>query len=125
MKCKCGNTMSNTMCPNTLEGDLKGSYEYKDRNVWECDQCGRLHIDIDDPDVKGCHITKSYIPEDGKVGNLFDIGYAEQYEKYIRKLWSWNKDAFQTIIDDSVIIDKVDLMTIKSISEVLDKYMKK
>ncbi len=75
MKCKCGNIMSNVVCPNTMEGEIHGIYEYgQERNVWECYKCGRLHIDIDDPEVKGCYISKIYLPEDGVPGALFKVG---------------------------------------------------
>ncbi len=97
MKCECGNSLSNTCCPNTLEGEIKGIYEYESRDVWECSSCGRLHIGIDDPEVKGCHITKSYIPEDGIAQGLFSVGNGEQFIKYLKNLWIFNKDTFRKI----------------------------
>lgn len=99
MRCNCGNSLSNTIVPNTMEGDIKGSYEYEYRNVWECYQCGRLHINIDDPEIKGCHISKSYLPEDGSPGNLFDFGSGEQLIKWLKRMWSFHKDEFKKIED--------------------------
>ncbi len=97
MKCECGNRMSNVCCPNTLEGEIKGIYEYKSRNVWECEQCGRLYIDIDDPEVKGCHISKCYIPEDGIKGDLFDVGSGEDLINHLKKEWRFHKKEFLKI----------------------------
>ncbi len=83
LRCNCGNGLSNIMCPNTLEGDIRGSYEYKDRSVWECPNCGRLAIDVKDDD--GLTIVKWYVPEDGKVGNLFDVGTSKEFEDYLKR----------------------------------------
>ena len=80
--CNCGDRLSNTLCPNTLEGDLRGSYEYKDRSVWECHKCGRLAIDVKDED--GLTIVKWYIPENGEVGNLFGVGTRNEFEDYLK-----------------------------------------
>lgn len=97
MTCNCGNVLSNVGCPNTMEGEIKGIYEYKERDVWECYQCGRLWIDIDDPEVKGCHISKSYIPENGEVGNLFDIGSGEDLIKWLKNIWIFHEEEFKKI----------------------------
>jgi hypothetical protein len=72
IRCPCGNRLSNVCFPNTLEGQIKGIYEYKERDVWECADCGRLAIDI--KDEVGLTEVKWYIPEDGIPGDLFDIG---------------------------------------------------
>lgn len=80
-----------------MEGEIKGIYEYKERNVWECEICGKLWIDIDDPEVKGCHISKCYIPEDGKVGNLFSIGSGEDLIDWLKGFWRWHKKEFKKI----------------------------
>ncbi len=95
--CPCGNRLSNCLVPNTLEGSLKGSYEYKDRDVWECPDCGRLAIDIDDPDYPECHIIKWYLPENGKCGDLFNVGNGEQFIKYLKNLWRFHKKEFLQI----------------------------
>lgn len=85
LQCNCGNRLSNVGCPNCLEGELKGIYEYKERDVWECSECGRLAVDV--KDEKGLTIVKWYLPEDGKPGELFNIGNSKQYEEYLKELW--------------------------------------
>ena len=95
LKCNCGERLSNVCCPNVLEGDLRGSYEYEDRNVWECPYCGRLAIDI--KDEKGLTIVKWYKPEDGKVGNLFNIGTGDQLIDHLKYLWRFHKEEFLKI----------------------------
>ena len=97
MNCNCGNRMSTVIFPNYIEGEIKGIFEYKTRSVWQCGFCGRLWIDVDDPEVKGCHISKSYLPEDGKSGDLFEIGKSEEYIKYLKDLWILNKNEFLKI----------------------------
>jgi len=97
MQCNCGIRLSNCLVPNTMEGEIRGIYEYESRNVWECSQCGRLWIDIDDPEVKGCHISKSYLPENEVVGDLFSVGSGEQFIQYLKDLWLFNKDTFNKI----------------------------
>jgi hypothetical protein len=97
MGCKCGNRLSNVGFPNEMEGEIKGIYEYQARDVWECAECGRLWIDIDDPEVKGCHISKSYLPEDGNPGELFEVGNGEQLIKYLKEMWMFHKEEFLKI----------------------------
>ncbi len=109
MKCRCGNIMSNVGCPNTLEGEIKGIYEYNSRSVWECGQCGNLWIEIDDPDVKGCHKQKCYIPENRKPGDIFNIGNGEQFLNYLKNLWNkYQKDLknLEIIQDREPILNK-------------------
>jgi hypothetical protein len=103
MKCNCGNYLSNVACPNTMEGEIKGIYEYKSRNVWECAQCGRLWIDIDDPAVKGCHISKSYLPEDGKPEEIFNIGTSRQLLDYLENFWKFHHEDLKQL---GIIKDK-------------------
>ena len=58
------------MFPNTMEGVIRGFYEHRKRAIWECHACGRVAIDsLDETECK------FYFPEDGKVGNLFEITY--------------------------------------------------
>ncbi len=93
--CPCGKRLSNVCCPNTLEGEIKGKYEYERRIVWECLECGRLAIDVkDDNDLT---IVKWYLPEDGELGELFHIGNGEQFIKYLKNLWRFHKDEFLLI----------------------------
>lgn len=87
LRCECGKRLSNVCVPNNLEGEICGLFEYKKRYVWECCECGRLFIDVDDLEIKGCSIQKIYVPEDGKVGNLFDVGDGEQFFKYLECFW--------------------------------------
>jgi hypothetical protein len=95
LRCICNERLSNSLFPNCLEGEIKGTYEYKDRSVWECPHCGRLAIDVkDDEDLT---IIKWYVPEDGKVGNLFDIGTGEQLIKHLKNLWAFHKEEFKKI----------------------------
>ena len=95
MKCTCGNRMSNVGCPNNMEGEIKGLYEYEFRTVWECENCGRLWIDY--KDEQGFTKAKSYIPEDGKIDNLFNIGNSEQFVSYLKEIWKRNKEEFLKI----------------------------
>jgi len=95
LRCNCGNRLSNTVCPNTMEGDLRGCYEYKDRNVWECPKCGRLAIDV--KDIDGLTIVKWYLPENGEVGNLFDVGSGEELIEHLKHLWKFHKEEFKHI----------------------------
>lgn len=97
MICTCGNRMSNVCCPNTLEGEIKGLYEYKTRNVWECPECGRLWIDTDDPEIKGCHIPKSYLPENKNSEGLFDIGSSEQFLRYLEDFWKRHQNSLKKL----------------------------
>lgn len=97
MRCKCDQRLSNVCFPNTMEGEIKGIYEYSSRNVWECDNCGRLWIDIDDPEIRGCHKSKCYLPEDGKCGELFSVGNKDQFIKYLKDLWLRHKEIFKHI----------------------------
>ncbi len=81
--CKCGNVLRNTVFPNLLEGEIKGAYEYKHHNVWECDKCGRLFIDVKND--QGLTDSKSYTPDDEIVGNLFGIAGTEEFEKHLKE----------------------------------------
>ncbi len=96
--CLCGNTVSNVCCPNKTEGEIKGLYEYEYRNVWQCFECGNLAVDIKDND--GLTRVKWYVPDDGKSGDLFDIGSAEQFIDYLKKQWSQYKDSFKQLEAD-------------------------
>lgn len=93
--CECGVCLSNSMVPNLMEGHLRGIYEYKDRDVWECKNCGRLAIDV--LDEKGLTKVKWYKPEDEQVGNLFDIGSGEELIQHLKDLWILNKKEFLMI----------------------------
>lgn len=88
--CLCGATLSNSLFPNEVEGDLTSSYGYKSRDVWECLECGRLAIDV--LDDKGLTKVKWYNPDDGKVGNLFEVGTGEDLIKYLEDFWRWHQD---------------------------------
>lgn len=107
LKCKCLNLLSNVSCPNLIEGEIKGIYEYKSKNVWECLQCGRLWIDVDDPELKGCHISKSYMPEDSKPGELFNVGDSKQFYNYLEKLWCIHEDDLKKL---GIIKDKESIL---------------
>jgi hypothetical protein len=85
IRCICGHSLSNTCCPNLLEGEIKGIYEYDSRSVWECIDCGRLAIDV--KDSRGLTVVKWYKPEDEKPGELFNIGNSDQFLKYLKDLW--------------------------------------
>ena len=85
MTCECGNRLSNVCCPNCLEGEIKGAYEYEHRNVWECSQCGRLAIDV--KDSQGLTEVKWYKPEDEKPGELFNVATSSQFLSYLENLW--------------------------------------
>jgi hypothetical protein len=85
LRCECGELLSNSLFPNHVEGEIRGSYEYKERDVWECDECGRLAIDVIGKD--GLEEVKWYVPSDGKPGNLFGVANAKQYEEHLKKLW--------------------------------------
>ena len=102
MTCKCNVSLSNTLVPNLLEGEIKGIYEYENKNVWECRNCGRLCIDIPDPNCENCHISKSYVPEDGQIGELFNIGTGEQLIKHLKYLWAFHKKEFLLIEADQL-----------------------
>ena len=124
MKCKCSNSLSNVCCPNTLEGEIRGIYEYETKNVWECSVCGRLWIDVDDHEVKGCHISKSYMPEDGKIGNLFSVGTSEEFFKYLESWWKFHGDDLKKlgiIQDKEPILHKCIQDYHKKLCEALDK----
>lgn len=88
LACKCGLTLSNVMYPNEMEGEICGIFEYQPKNVWECYGCGRLWIDIPDPEIKNGHISKSYVPEDGKPARLFSEGSTEDFIENLK--WQWN-----------------------------------
>ena len=99
LQCNCGIRLSNSTFPNTLEGDLTGSYEHNERSVWECPECGRLAIKIKDED--DLTIIKWYMPEDGKIGNLFNIGREEDSVNHLKKLWRlWKKEFLLIEIGD-------------------------
>ncbi len=93
LRCLCENHLSNVCCPNTMEGDLRSSYGYKDRSVWECSECGRLAIDIEDDD--GLSIVKWYKPENGEVGNLFNVGTGEEFITWLKRIWIFHKEEFK------------------------------
>ena len=93
--CLCGNSISNSLFPNTIEGNLRGTWEYKDRDVWECPECGRLAIDI--KDEKGLTIVKWYKPENGEVGNLFAIGTGKELIEELKWIYRWYKEEFKQI----------------------------
>ncbi len=95
MQCECGNSLSNNVFPNTMEGEIKGLYEYQHHDVWECLECGRLQIDV--KNKEGLTISKSYIPEDGEIGNLFDVGTGEQVIEHLKKEWGLWKNEFTKI----------------------------
>lgn len=72
--CRCGETLSNCLCPNEVQGILLRDIdmeraEERDWNpfdagriVWECSVCGRLAISF--PRLHDANI-KWYRPEDG------------------------------------------------------------
>ena len=92
LQCLCGNHLSNVCCPNYLEGEIKGAYEYEHRNVWECIECGRLSIDI--KDAEGLTIVKWYKPEDGTSGKLFNVSTASKFLEYLEKIWKIHGEDF-------------------------------
>lgn len=87
MKCKCGNRLSNGTIPNHVEGHIRGIFELKEKDVWECDNCGRLTIFLKKENQV---IAKTYIPEDGKPALIFDddlsITHSESCKKEIERL---------------------------------------
>lgn len=101
-KCECGNILSNVGFPNTLEGEIRGIFEYKSKDVWECENCGRLLIEVDEPTRKGCKKIKYYVPEDGLCGELFDIGTGEQLIEHLKYLWMRHKDVFNKFEEGSL-----------------------
>ena len=83
IKCVCGNVLSNTLFPNEIEGmlltsedlefiDSKDCIEIDEigRDVWECDQCGRLAINFPD---RRSNTVKWYRPEDREPGGLMSF----------------------------------------------------
>jgi hypothetical protein len=78
-----------------MEGHLRGVYEYKDRNVWECLNCGALAIDI--IEEQGLTEVKWYLPENKEIGNLFDIGTGEDLIQHLEKEWKFWKKEFLMI----------------------------
>lgn len=99
--CPCGNSLSNVCCPNELEGDLRSTYGYEDRDVWECPECGRLAIDVQDEN--GLTVVKWYIPEDGKVGDLFQVGSSEDFLKYLKHFINWYKEDIEKLLGLSIV----------------------
>lgn len=97
MKCACGVRLSNCIFPNEMEGKIQGLYEFNGRTVWHCIECGRLYIDFDDPEVKGCRVSKSYVPEDGAEPDLFRVGTEKECIDYLKIVWSLHKDFFKKI----------------------------
>lgn len=97
LACKCGLTLSNVMYPNEMEGEICGIFEYQPKNVWECYGCGRLWIDIPDPEIKNGHISKSYVPEDGKSQGLFAEGSDEDFIDSLKWKWNLYKEIFLEI----------------------------
>lgn len=97
LDCVCGNLLSNVCFPNELEGNLRSTYGYKDRSVWECPECGRLAIDL--KDMQGYTIVKWYDPEDGKVGNLFEVGTADDFLNHLKHFIKWHKKDIETLFD--------------------------
>jgi hypothetical protein len=95
LRCICDNTISTTLFPNQIEGDITGAYEWTGRGVWECDNCGRLWID--DKDEEGLPISKPYFPERGKIEDLFKVGTGEELIDHLKKIWRLHKDAFRLI----------------------------
>ena len=80
LNCICGNRLSNVQSPNEVEGILIKDYDLdwegeKDliqvlelgREVWECNECGRLAISY--PDMNDRKM-KWYKPENGEPGHL-------------------------------------------------------
>lgn len=80
LRCPCGNTLSNDVSPNNVEGiiiknidlqfeDKKDLLEVLDlgRDIWECGKCGRLAISFP---TKKDTLVKWYVPEDNKPGAL-------------------------------------------------------
>ncbi len=99
--CPCGNSLSNVCFPNTLEGEIKGIYEYVSRNVWECAECGRLAIDMEDE--QGVTICKWYNPEDGTPGELFAIGSEKEFVEHLRMFWIFHEEDLKKL---GIIQDK-------------------
>lgn len=80
LNCLCGNQLSNTSCPNQVQGVLikDQAMEFEEnrncvqiaasgRSVWECDKCGRLAVNYPD---KNSNKVKWYKPENGEPGHL-------------------------------------------------------
>ena len=79
LACPCGHTIETNSLLTETEGvihnknDLFRSWEEGNdgwnngMDMWECQICGRLGVDISD--FCGV-ITKWYVPEDGEPGNL-------------------------------------------------------
>ncbi len=70
--CPCGHTLSNTGCPNDIEGLIFNLYQEdmdidSGRDVWECKECGRLAVSY--PTINDCKV-KWYIPENGEPGDI-------------------------------------------------------
>lgn len=99
--CLCGNRLSNVCCPNELEGDLRSTYGYVDRRVWECPECGRLAIDVKDD--QGLTIVKWYMPENGKAGNLFEVGTTDEFVKHLKHFIYWHKEDIEKLFDLTLV----------------------
>lgn len=117
MKCICNASLSNSCFPNTMEGEIKGVYEYESRDVWQCHQCGRLWVDVDDPEIKGCHISKSYMPEDESFEHLFKIGSSQSFVKYLEKFWTLHEEDLKKL---GITKDKEEIL-----NECIREYQKK
>lgn len=89
-RCTCDHSLSTNTFPNTIEGVIRGDYECVYRSVLNCEECGRIWIHTDE-------CMKPYMPEDGKIDQLFGESTSKEYTEYFKNIFNMHFDDIQKI----------------------------